>query len=281
MSARILDGRPLADSLRQQLAGEVSRLASPPGLGILLVGEHPPSRAYVRHKLEDAGQIGFRTELVELPTQASQEDVLEAVEGLNADPGIHGVVVQLPLPPGVEARLVLDRVRPEKDVDGLHPSNAGRLFLGLPTLVPATPQGILALLRHYQVPFSGRHAVVVGRSQIVGRPVAQLLLRENCTVTMCHSRSQPLEAYTRQADILVVAMGRPRHVGREHVRPGAVVVDVGIHRLPEGGLCGDVDFEAVREVSAAVTPVPGGVGPLTRAMLLANTLQAYRQQSGG
>lgn len=278
MSARILDGKAVARSLREELREALRGLPGVPGLGVVLAGDDPGSLTYVRHKTRDAEEVGMRAEVVRLPEEASQGRVVEAVEGFNRRPDIHGIVVQLPLPSHLQARAILDTVDPAKDVDGLHPLNVGRLALGQPGLVPATPRGILELLRRARIELEGRHAVVVGRSDIVGKPVAQLLLQAHCTVTLCHSRTHPLEEHTLRADILVVAIGRPRHIGPAHVKPGAAVIDVGIHRLPDGGLCGDVDFQAVREVAGAITPVPGGVGPLTRAMLLVNTMQAYRVQ---
>lgn len=278
--ARMLDGKGLAARLREELRQEVARLPEQPGLAVVLVGDNPASRIYVRNKARDAQEVGLSSEVVELLASVSQGGVLQAVHELNQRPEIHGIVVQLPLPPALDARPILDTLDPAKDVDGLHPLNAGRLALGQEGLVPATPRGILALLKESGIPLTGRHAVVVGRSNIVGKPVAQLLLRENCTVTVCHSHSSPLEDYTRLADILIVAMGQPRRVGQQHVKPGATVIDVGIHPLPDGGFCGDVDFEEVQAAAGAITPVPGGVGPLTRAMLLSNTVLAYRAARG-
>lgn len=280
MTARILDGKALAAALREALRDEIQQLPGPPGLGVVLVGDDPGSQIYVRNKVRDAGEVGIAAEVTRLPATAAQSEVLAAVDRFNRRPEIHGLLVQLPLPAGLDARAALEAIDPAKDVDGLHPMNAGRLLLGEAALTPATPRGILELLRWAEIPLQGRHAVVVGRSNIVGKPVAQLLLAAQCTVTMCHSRSRPLERYTRQADLLVVAMGRPRHIGLQHVKPGATVIDVGIHRLEDGSLCGDVDFEAVREVAGAMTPVPGGVGPLTRVMMLDNTVRAYRALAG-
>jgi methylenetetrahydrofolate dehydrogenase (NADP+)/methenyltetrahydrofolate cyclohydrolase len=300
VSARVLDGRPVAAAIEAEVAAQVAALRQrglpPPGLAVVLVGEDPASQLYVRNKSRSAERAGIRSRVLRLPAEAATADLLEAVAELNRDPGIHGILVQLPLPEGVDAGRVLDAVDPAKDVDGFHPLNAGRLAQGRPALVPCTPAGILELLRRHDIPLGGRRAAVVGRSNVVGKPLAALLIQANATVTVCHSRTRDLAAVTREADLLVAAAGRRAMITEEHVRPGAVVVDVGIHRVEsesEGRdlfgddparleqirsrgstLVGDVHPRRVREVAGWLTPVPGGVGPLTVAMLLRNTAQA-------
>ena len=285
MTATLLDGKALAARLRSQLAEEVAPWAQRhgvrPTLAAVLVGDNPASRVYVGKKQQACRKAGLESRLVELPADVPQARLLETVDQLNADPGVHGVLVQLPLPPQMETQEVLRRVDPRKDVDGFHPENVGLLVQGRPRFVPCTPAGICRLLQHYEIPTAGRHVVVLGRSDIVGKPMANLLLRRgpegDATVTVCHSRTPEPARFTREADILIAAVGRPRMVTDDMVRPGATVIDVGINRTPEG-LVGDVDFEAVRQVAGFITPVPGGVGPLTVAMLLWNTFQAARCQ---
>ncbi len=303
---RILDGRPIAAAIRAEVAAGVRELLAAggraPGLAAVLAGDDPASRAYVESKTRGCAEAGIRGRTLHLPAGVGLAGLLAAIDGLNADDAVDGILVQLPLPPGLAERPALERVAPEKDVDGFHPWNVGRLWLGQPGFVPATPLGILELLRRSAVPLAGRHAVVVGRSDIVGKPTAALLLREHATVTVCHSRTRDLPAVTREADVLVAAVGRPALLGPEHVREGAVVVDVGINRVSDpalverlfpgdaarretlarrgGVLVGDVDFTRVAPRAAAITPVPGGVGPLTVALLLANTLAAARARQG-
>ncbi len=285
MTATLLDGKALAARLRSQLAEEVAPWAKRhglrPTLAAVLVGDNPASRVYVGKKQQACRKVGLESRLVELPADVSQARLLETVDQLNADPGVHGVLVQLPLPPQIETQEVLRRVDPRKDVDGFHPENVGLLVQGRPRFVPCTPAGICRLLQHYEIPTAGRHVVVLGRSDIVGKPMANLLLRRgpegDATVTVCHSRTPEPARFTREADILIAAVGRPKMVTADMVRPGATVIDVGINRTPEG-LVGDVDFDAVRQVAGFITPVPGGVGPLTVAMLLWNTFQAARGQ---
>ncbi len=284
--ARILDGRAVAAEIRAELAREVESLAGRgivPGLAAILVGDDPASQIYVGQKQKQAHELGMRSERVDLPGDVSADKVLGEVERLNRDPGIHGIIVQLPLPAHLDARAIQEAISPEKDVDGLHPLNWGRLALGDPLFVPCTPLGIQQLLLRSGVEIEGSHVVIVGRGTLVGRPLSILLSQKapgaNATVTLCHTGTRDLPSHTARADILVVAAGKPRAVGREHVRPGAVVVDVGIHRTPEG-LVGDVDFAAVREVAGAITPVPGGVGPMTVAMLLYNTVLSARRAAG-
>ncbi len=277
MAAEIIDGKGFAAGLRARVGDEVAALRARhgvvPGLAVVLVGEDPASAVYVRNKGRHTREAGMHSEEHRLPATASEAEVLAVVAALNADPKVHGILVQLPLPPQVGAFRVIEAIAPEKDVDGFHPVNAGRLAIGEPALVPCTPLGCLTLLRDRLGDLAGREAVVLGRSNIVGKPMAQLLLRESCTVTVAHSRTRELPAVCRRAEILVAAVGRPRLVTADWVRPGATVIDVGINRV-EGGLAGDVDFASVSTVAAAITPVPGGVGPMTIACLLANTLTA-------
>lgn len=281
MAARILDGTALARARRERLAEDVraftARHGVAPCLAAILVGDNPASRAYVERKARACGEVGMRSETFHLAADTRAEELLALVEDLNARPDVHGILPQLPLPPHIPAELVFARLRPEKDVDGLSPTNMGWLALGRPRLAPCTPRGILALIDEAGAPVEGQEAVVVGRSAIVGRPTALLLLVRHATVTLCHSRTPELGRHTRRADILVSAVGRPRLIRREMVKPGAVVIDVGISRV-DGRIVGDVDFEEVREVAGAITPMPGGTGPMTIAMLLENTLEAARLQ---
>jgi methylenetetrahydrofolate dehydrogenase (NADP+) / methenyltetrahydrofolate cyclohydrolase len=286
MTAMILDGKALAAVLHAKLTQDIAALAASgrrvPGLAVVLVGEDPASQVYVGSKGRQTVASGMRSFEHKLPATTSEGDLLALVARLNADPAVDGILVQLPLPAQIDAGRVLNAIDPDKDVDGFHPVNAGRLAVGEPGLVPCTPRGCMALLKSWRADLSGLHAVVVGRSNIVGKPVAQLLLAENCTVTIAHSRSRDLPGLCRQADILVAAVGRPLMLGRDHVKPGAAVIDVGINRVPkpEGGtrLVGDVDFDAVREIAGSITPVPGGVGPMTIVCLLENTLSAYQRR---
>jgi len=286
MSARLIDGTAIAAGIREEIARGAAELVAasgaPPGLGVLLVGDDPASAIYVRMKTAACDRAGFHSEQVNLPADASQEDVLAAVERFNADPRIHGILVQLPLPPHVDEDTVVRAVDPAKDADGLHPDNVARLAMGLPKVLPCTPAGVMELLRREGVELSGREAVVVGRSNLVGRPVARLLLLANATVTTAHSRTADLAAVTRRADVLVLAAGSPGLVSGDMVKPGATVIDVGTNRLPPaapGGkdrLVGDADRESIAAVAGLLSPVPGGVGPMTIAMLLRNTLDAAR-----
>ncbi|BCV24479.1 bifunctional methylenetetrahydrofolate dehydrogenase/methenyltetrahydrofolate cyclohydrolase FolD [Gelria sp. Kuro-4] len=283
MRAEILDGRKVAAQVKAALKEEVTQLKGrglTPGLAVILVGDDPASQVYVGNKEKACRAVGIASFPHRLPAATGEEHLLQLIGRLNADPAVHGILVQLPLPRQLDANRVIQAIDPAKDVDGFHPVNAGRLAAGLPAFVPCTPQGVMHLLAAYNIPVAGRHAVVVGRSNIVGKPLVQLLLAADATVTVCHSKTRDLAAFTRTADILVAAVGRPRLITRDMVKPGAVVVDVGINRLPEG-LVGDVDFEAVREVARYITPVPGGVGPLTIAMLLKNTLAAALAGRGG
>ena len=277
MAAQLIDGVAHARAVRAALSTRARALAErgiAPRLAVVLAGDDPASRVYVAHKARACAQAGIGSELHEFPAEVAADELVARVRTLAADPAVHGILVQLPLPRGIDPAPVLEAVPPEKDVDGFHPLNLGALAAGRPRIVPCTPAGVVHLLEREGVPVTGRRAVVLGRSHIVGRPLALLLLVRDATVTICHSRTEDLAAIARQADILVAAIGRPRFVTADMVKPGACVVDVGINRLPGGGLAGDVDFESVREVAGWITPVPGGVGPMTVAMLLANTLSA-------
>jgi len=280
MDTSIIDGTALARSTRDDLRERVAALVqggTVPGLAVMLVGDDPASRLYVRNKGRACAELGLHSEQHDLPATTTEEEALERVRQLNADPRIHGILVQLPLPAHISGERVLCAIAPHKDVDGFHPFNVGLLATGRPAFVPCTPAGVMKLLDRSGVRPEGRHAVILGRSNIVGKPMAMLLLQKNATVTICHSKTRDLSAITRQADILVAAIGRARFVTGDMVKPGAVVIDVGINRLPpdEGGkLAGDVDFHSVLGRASHLTPVPGGVGPMTIAMLLENTVFA-------
>jgi methylenetetrahydrofolate dehydrogenase (NADP+)/methenyltetrahydrofolate cyclohydrolase len=303
---RLLEGKPIAAALRAEVAAGVRDLAArglrPPGLTAILVGEDPASQVYVGSKVKACAEAGVSSRTVRLPATVTVDELLAVVDRENADPAVDGILVQLPLPRGIDERRVIDRISPDKDVDGFHPVSVGRLWLDQPGFVSATPAGILALLTRSAIPLAGLHAVVVGRSAIVGKPVAALLLRENCTVTICHSKTRDLPAITREADLLIAAIGRPAFLGPDHVKEGAVVVDVGINRVTDRAeverlfpgdaarleqlasrgstIVGDVDFTRVAPKAGAITPVPGGVGLLTVAMVLVNTLTAARLRQG-
>ncbi len=285
--AEILDGKQLARTIRAELKEKVAELKSSgitPGLALLLVGDNPASQVYVRSKAKACAEVGIFSIVEKRPAETTQEEVLELIARWNADPRIHGILVQLPLPSHIDEQAVLLAIDPRKDVDGFHPENMGRLVEGLPGFVPCTPAGIIEILRRYNISTVGKHAVVLGRSNIVGKPIANLLYQKsayaNATVTICHTATQDLAQYTRSADILIVAAGRPQLITGDYVREGVVVIDVGINRIedpsaPKGyRLVGDVDFDSVAPKAAAITPVPGGVGPMTIAMLLTNTLRA-------
>jgi methylenetetrahydrofolate dehydrogenase (NADP+)/methenyltetrahydrofolate cyclohydrolase len=275
MSALILDGKVVAAAVKAEVAQGVSALDYTPGLATVLVGDDPASHTYVRGKRSDAGEVGILSFHHELGAGASQEELEELIDGLNADDSVDGILVQLPLPGGLDSERIVERIAPAKDVDGLHPHNLGLLVLDRPGLRPCTPSGIMRILAHYDIPISGARAVVVGRSFLVGRPLALMLASRgvDATVSIAHSRTKNLAAEARQADILVAAAGAAELVTADFVKVGATVIDVGINRTDKG-MVGDVDFESVREVAGAITPVPGGVGPMTRAMLLVNTLTA-------
>jgi methylenetetrahydrofolate dehydrogenase (NADP+)/methenyltetrahydrofolate cyclohydrolase len=288
LAATILDGKALAARVRERLAVEAlefrTRTGVVPGLSVVLVGDDPASRVYVRNKENAVGAAGMRGDVIRKPAEIRQSDLLALVDELNADPAVHGILVQLPLPRHIDSRLVIERIDPLKDVDGFHSSNFGLLAQGNPRFVPCTPLGIVELLKDAEVETRGAHAVVLGRSQVVGKPVALLLLQKgkgaDATVTICHTGTKDPAAFAREADILIAAMGQPEIVTADWIKPGAVVIDVGIHRKADGKLCGDVDFAGASEVASRITPVPGGVGPMTVAMLLKNTLHAARLAAG-
>jgi methylenetetrahydrofolate dehydrogenase (NADP+)/methenyltetrahydrofolate cyclohydrolase len=280
MSARILDGKSLAAAIRASVREKVAALAARgvrPGLAVILAGDDPASKVYVRNKTRACEETGIRSTQIDYPSSIPQAELLRRIDALNADPAVHGILVQLPLPDGIDGGKVLEAVSPAKDVDGFHPANLGALLAGRPRFVPGTPSGAMRLLDQASIPLAGRRAVIVGRSNIVGKPLSLLLLQRDATVTICHSKSENLASVTREADILIAAVGRPKLIGAAMVKPGACVVDVGVNRLADGSLAGDVDFAAVREVAGAITPVPGGVGPMTIAMLLENCLKAAQQ----
>jgi len=286
MTAKILDGNALAKMLREQFARRVSVLTAKgrqPGLAVVLVGDNPASQVYVRNKVSACEATGIYSNMSVFSQDVDPKAVLERIAELNADARVHGILVQLPLPAQFDEQMILEAIDPEKDVDGFHATNIGALTQGNPRFIPCTPYGIMKMIEHAGVPISGKHAVIVGRSNIVGKPMALLLLSRNATVTICHSRTSDLSLHTRRADILIAAVGKPRFINGEMIKPGALVVDVGINRLPdsEGGkLCGDVDFASCKEVASFITPVPGGVGPMTITMLLANTIQVADRAEG-
>jgi methylenetetrahydrofolate dehydrogenase (NADP+)/methenyltetrahydrofolate cyclohydrolase len=287
MSAEIIDGAAIAQQVLDEVRAEVRRLkvaGTDPGLAVVLAGDNPSSASYVRGKTRDAQAVGMRSETIRLPADVTQSDLLRLVGDLNRDPGWHGVLVQLPLPPHIDEGVITGSVLPEKDVDGLHPVNVGRLFRGEPGLYGCTPHGVKQLLMRSGHDVAGKHVVICGRSNLVGKPLAGLLMQKadgaNATVTICHTATPDIGRYTRQADIVIAVIGRPRTITAEMVREGAVVIDVGVNRIDDASkksgfrLVGDVDFDGVKEKASAITPVPGGVGPMTRAMLLYNTVLA-------
>ncbi len=284
MSARIIDGLAVAKRLRQEIAAQVAG-GIVPGLAVVLVGADPASQVYVRNKTRVCEEVGFRSFSHLLPEATSEADLLALIAKLNVDPQVNGILVQLPLPQHIDERVILSAIDPAKDVDGFHPLNVGKLTAGVSGLVPCTPKGSMILLREVLPDLSGKRALVIGRSNIVGKPMALLLLQANCTVTVAHSRTQDLAAECANADILVAALGKPAFVKGEWIKSGAIVIDVGINRVPDpetgkNRLCGDVEFAAACERAAAITPVPGGVGPMTIACLMQNTLEAATAQNG-
>ena len=285
MTAQILDGNALAQKLRAGFKQEADQLAAQgirPGLAVILVGEDPASQVYVRNKVNACAQAGFHSEKHSYPADVEAATVFAKIAELNADPAIHGILVQLPLPKHFDADAVLEAIAPEKDVDGFRAENVGALMQGKPCFIPCTPYGAMKFFEDAGITLRGKEAVIVGRSNIVGKPMAMLLMHAGATVTICHSQTQDLKAHCRRADILVAAIGKPKMITGDMVKPGAVVIDVGINRLQDGPdagkLCGDVDFDSAKEVAAYITPVPGGVGPMTITMLLANTLESAQRK---
>lgn len=283
MTARLLDGKTIAADIREQVQQRVKERLDgglrPPGLAVVLIGQNAASQVYVRNKRNACDAVGFYSELHTLPGETTEAALLALIDDLNARDEIDGILVQLPLPPQIDAERVIERILPTKDVDGFHPYNVGRLALRLPLLRPCTPRGVMTMLYRAGVQLDGLDAVIIGQSNIVGRPMALELLAARCTITVCHSRTKDLAAKARGADVLVAAIGKARFVPGDWVKPGAVVIDVGINRLPDGSLCGDVDFEGAAENASWITPVPGGVGPMTVATLLENTLQAAQMHA--
>ncbi|WP_457280575.1 bifunctional methylenetetrahydrofolate dehydrogenase/methenyltetrahydrofolate cyclohydrolase FolD [Polaromonas sp. P5_D5] len=277
MTAQLIDGNALSKQLRAEVAQRAAALRArgiTPGLAVVLVGENPASQVYVRNKVKACEDNGLHSVLEQYPATLSEADLLARVEALNNDPAIHGILVQLPLPAHIDAQKVIESISPAKDVDGFHVASAGALMVGQPGFWPCTPYGCMKMLESIGYDLKGKHAVVIGRSNIVGKPMALMLLQKNATVTICHSATKDLKAMTLQADVIVAAVGKRNVLTADMVKPGAVVIDVGMNRNDEGKLCGDVDFDGVKEVAGYITPVPGGVGPMTITMLLVNTLEA-------
>ncbi|ABY45195.1 bifunctional methylenetetrahydrofolate dehydrogenase/methenyltetrahydrofolate cyclohydrolase FolD [Bacillus mycoides] len=280
MVAVIIKGNEVAEKKRAQLKEKVVKLKEQgivPGLAVILVGEDPASRSYVKGKEKGCEQVGIYSELIELPETITEERLLVEIDRLNGDDRINGILVQLPLPKHIEEKAIIERISPEKDVDGFHPISVGRMMTGQDTFLPCTPHGILELVKETNLDISGKHVVVIGRSNIVGKPVGQLFLNENATVTYCHSKTRNIKELSKLADILIVAVGRPKMVTADYIKEGAVVIDVGVNRLETGKLCGDVDFDNVLDVAGYITPVPKGVGPMTITMLLHNTVESAKR----
>lgn len=279
MAAEIISGKDLAHELRVEMKQKVSELNERgiyPRLSVILVGDNPASKSYVNGKKKACKETGILSDVIEMDSDTTEAQLLQQIEILNEDPSVHGILVQLPLPKQIREQKVIDTISYEKDVDGFHPINIGRMMTGEDAFLPCTPFGIITMLKSKNIPIAGKHAVVVGRSNIVGKPVGQLLLNEHATVTYCHSRTSNLQQLTQQADILIAAVGKVNAIRAEHIKEGAVVVDVGINRLEDGSLTGDVDFEAAKEKASYITPVPRGVGPMTITMLLENTIKAAK-----
>lgn len=275
MSATLIDGKATSQKIKSQIAVRVEQLARQgvvPGLAVVLIGDNPASHTYVKNKKKTCEALGMRSDLLQFPESFGEGELLEVISKLNNDPDIHGILVQLPLPGHIDEFKVILAIDPDKDVDGFHPVSVGNMMIGREAFLPCTPHGIMKLLEEYHIDPAGKHAVVIGRSNIVGKPAGQLLLQKDATVTYCHSRTVDLAEYTRKADILISAVGRAKFLGKEYIKPGAVVIDVGMNRDENGKLCGDVDFEDVLDTASHITPVPGGVGPMTIAMLMENTL---------
>jgi methylenetetrahydrofolate dehydrogenase (NADP+)/methenyltetrahydrofolate cyclohydrolase len=283
MTARIIDGNELSRLIRADFKTEVEALkvrGITPGLAVVIVGDDPASHVYVRNKVKACAKIGMHSELHATPGGSSQAELLAKIHALNSDPAIHGILVQLPLPAHIDNRAIIKAIAAEKDVDGFHHANLGALVVGEPTFQPCTPYGVMKMLDHHHVPIEGQHAVVIGRSNIAGKPMALMLINRSATVTVCTSKTRDLGSITRLADILVVATGKANMVTADMVKDGAVVIDIGINRLADGKLAGDVHFDTVKEKASYITPVPGGVGPMTITMLLSNTLTAAKQREG-
>jgi|SRR5699024_7505660 len=283
MTAQIIDGKELAHKLRSEMAEEVAQLKEKgitPHLTVIIIGDDPASKSYVNGKKKASGQTGISSDIIEMPSSVSERELLEKIDMLNNEDHVHGILVQLPLPDHINEQHIIEAISPHKDVDGFHPISIGKMMTGDDTFFPCTPYGILTMLHSYGIQIEGKHAVVIGRSNIVGKPVGQLLLNEHATVTYCHSRTKEMTNYTKNADILVVAIGKPDVIRAEHIKKGSVIIDVGINRMDDGKLSGDVDFASAAEKASHITPVPKGVGPMTITMLLQNTIKAAKGLSG-
>ncbi|MEW6088803.1 MAG: bifunctional methylenetetrahydrofolate dehydrogenase/methenyltetrahydrofolate cyclohydrolase FolD [bacterium] len=279
----LIDGKKISGDIQSELKKDIEQLKQKgiiPGLAVVLVGANPASKVYVSMKQKASNSLGIYSEEHKLEENISQETLIKLIKKLNNDPKINGILVQLPLPKQIDTNIVLESIVPEKDVDGFHPYNVGKLVAGTPTFVACTPYGVIKLLEYSKVNMEGKEAVVIGRSNIVGKPVAMLLMQENATVTICHSKTKDLPAVSRRADILIAAIGKPKFVTKDFVKKGAVVIDVGVNRLPDGTLCGDVDFDNVKDLTSMITPVPGGVGPMTITMLMHNTVKSVKMANG-
>ncbi len=282
MTAELIDGKAVSQKIKIQVKERVEKLAQQeiiPGLAVVLVGENSASLTYVKNKKKTCEALGMRSDLHQYPDTLTEHELLVKIEKLNNDPEIHGILVQLPLPKQIDEFKVISAISPDKDVDGFHPISVGNMMIGKEAFLPCTPHGIMELLAHYDIDPAGKHVVVIGRSNIVGKPIGQLLLQKDATVTYCHSKTNDLASFTRQADILIAAIGRAKFIDHTYIKPGAVIIDVGMNRDENGKLCGDVDFEDIQETASFVTPVPGGVGPMTIAMLMGNTVQSAEKGS--
>lgn len=279
MPAEIINGKDLAAEMKQQMKEEISKLKDNgihPQLTVILVGDNPASRSYVNGKKKASSETGIDSEVIELPSTITEDELLKKIQELNQNSSVHGILVQLPLPDHIREQKIIDAINPDKDVDGFHPINIGRMMTGNDSFLPCTPYGIITMLKSKNIPIRGKHAVVIGRSNIVGKPVGQLLLNEDATVTYCHSKTSDLKHHTTQADILIAAVGKANVINETHIKDGAAVIDVGINRTEDGKLTGDVDFDRVKEKASYITPVPRGVGPMTITMLLKNTIKAAK-----
>lgn len=282
MSAKIIHGKVVAENLRNEMKETVSKMKQEginPHLTVILVGDDPASQSYVRGKEKASHEVGISSEIIRMPATTTEEQLLDVIDELNNNEAVHGILVQLPLPKHIDEEKVIEAIVPEKDVDGFHPINVGKMILGQETFLPCTPHGIIKLLEGIDVDLAGKHVVVIGRSNIVGKPMGQLLLNKDATVTYCHSRTNDLQSFTKRADILIVAVGRANMIDASFIKDGAIVIDVGVNRIEDGTLAGDVDFESAKEIASYITPVPGGVGPMTITMLLHNTIKSAQRLS--
>lgn len=276
--SKILNGKQIAEEIKNEIKLEIDNLKIKPCLAVIIVGKNPASQIYVQNKKLACDRVGIKSITHELPENIQEEKILQLINNLNKDKNIHGILVQLPLPSHIDENKIINAINPKKDVDGFHPLNIGKMMLGEKTFLPCTPAGIIEILKRSEIKIEGKHAVIVGRSNIVGKPVAQLLLNENATISVCHSKTKNLKEITKQADILVVATGKANFITEDMIKKYAIIIDVGINRTEDNKICGDVDFENVKNKASLITPVPGGVGPMTIAMLLKNTLEAYSSQ---